>query len=207
MELSDKGIIRFTDSKEKAGWFQSFIENRSQMFDILQAIYADVVRKNAELTETMITMEKEINALGSGETKLQRTAGADPVPDAPGKELAQVLLVDDNEKNRILVQGFLRKAPCRIETAEDGARGLEMFKAAEYDVVFMDIEMPMMDGYTATRAMRQWENERGLAPTPIIALTAYALSGHRQKSLAAGCSDHLSKPIKNIVARYAPKEG
>jgi len=120
----------------------------------------------------------------------------------------RILLVDDNEKNCILVQGFLRKAPYRIETAENGASGLEKFKSGQYDVVLMDIEMPVMDGYAASRAIRQWENEQGLAPTPIIALTAHAFSDYRQKSLAAGCSDHLSKPIRkesllDIIARHA----
>jgi CheY-like chemotaxis protein len=74
----------------------------------------------------------------------------------------------------------------------------------------MDIEMQVMDGYTATTKIRKWEAENQVKPTPIIALTAHALVKHRQKSLDAGCSDHLSKPIKKAdllkaIEKYALK--
>jgi hypothetical protein len=80
-----------------------------------------------------------------------------------------VLVVDDNGTNRLIVRDL------------------------------MDMEMPVMDGYTATRTIRQWERERGLAPTPVIALTAYARAEEMKKSLEAGCDAHLSKPVRKAA--------
>jgi CheY-like chemotaxis protein len=74
-----------------------------------------------------------------------------------------------------------------------------MFKSKEYDMVFMDVQMPEVDGLTATRLIREWEVENRRAHTPIIALTASALEEDVQRTLAAGCDMHLSKPIKKSV--------
>ncbi len=71
-----------------------------------------------------------------------------------------------------------------------------MYQARKYDLVLMDIQMPVMDGHTATRMIRDWEKHRGAMSTPIIALTAHAFREEMQKSLAVGCSDHLTKPIR-----------
>ena len=123
---------------------------------------------------------------------------------------SHILLVEDNEQNRMLIQTFLKKTPYTLDTAENGKIAVEKFKADQYNLVLMDIEMQVMDGYRATKEIRKWEAENQVKPTPIIALTAHALVEHRQKSLDAGCSDHLSKPIKkadllNAIEKYAFK--
>ena len=123
---------------------------------------------------------------------------------------SHILLVEDNEQNRILIQTFLKKTPYTLDTAENGKIAVEKFKADQYNLVLMDIEMQVMDGYIATKEIRKWEAENQVKPTPVIALTAHALVEHRQKSLDAGCSDHLSKPIKkadllNAIEKYALK--
>ncbi len=123
---------------------------------------------------------------------------------------SHILLVEDNEQNRMLIQTFLKKTPYTLDTAENGKIAVEKFKADQYNLVLMDIEMQVMDGYIATKKIRKWEAENQVKPTPIIALTAHALVEHRQKSLDAGCSDHLSKPIKkadllNAIEKYALK--
>jgi YesN/AraC family two-component response regulator len=89
---------------------------------------------------------------------------------------------------------------------------LEMFKKGEYDLVLMDMQMPVMDGYTATAEIRKFEKARGAEDTPIIALSAYALGEEIQKSLDAGCNEHLTKPIKKAklmetIGRYAMSIG
>ncbi len=71
-----------------------------------------------------------------------------------------------------------------------------MYQARKYDLVFMDVQMPVMDGHTATRMIRNWEKKSNVSPIPIIALSAHAFLEEIQKSLAAGCSDHLAKPIR-----------
>ncbi|HEX9016648.1 MAG TPA: response regulator [Chloroflexota bacterium] len=108
----------------------------------------------------------------------------------------RVLLVEDSEDSQLLIQSYLKKTPYTLEFAENGQEGVDKFKAARYDVVLMDTQMPVMDGTTATRLIRTWESEAGLRPTPIIALTAYALREDAQRSLQSGCDAHLSKPVK-----------
>jgi CheY-like chemotaxis protein len=78
----------------------------------------------------------------------------------------------------------------------NGRLAVEQFKANNYDLVFMDVQMPDMDGHTATREIRRWEREQGLVPKPIIALTAHALQEEMGKSIEAGCTAHLTKPVR-----------
>jgi len=119
-----------------------------------------------------------------------------------------VLLVEDNANNRLLMRSFLKKTPFTLDEAENGEIAVEKFKAGEYDLIFMDIEMPVMDGYTATKEIRKWEAENRIKATPIIALTAHALVEYTQKSIDAGCNAHITKPIKKdklfaAIEKYA----
>lgn len=116
---------------------------------------------------------------------------------------AHILLVDDNEDNRNLLFLYLRNTPFTLETAENGEEAVNVFKRSVFDLVFMDIEMPIMDGYEATRQLRQWEEEQGLEATPIIALTAHAFVRFRTKCMEAGCSDYLTKPIRRDTLIHA----
>ena len=120
----------------------------------------------------------------------------------------RILLADDLADNRDVVALFLKDLPYAIEMTENGAAAVEKFQQAVYDLVFMDMQMPIMDGLTATTAIRDWEQKQGRRATPIIALTAHALKEERDKSLAAGCTAHLTKPIKKrellaAIAQYA----
>ncbi|MCX7174419.1 MAG: ATP-binding protein [Proteobacteria bacterium] len=110
-----------------------------------------------------------------------------------------ILLAEDNQNNVFLMRSLLKDSPCQIDLAENGSIAVEKFQAGRYDVVLMDMEMPVMDGYSATREIRRIEQSRGLAQTPVIALTAHALQEDEQKSLNAGCNKHLTKPIKKKV--------
>ncbi len=123
----------------------------------------------------------------------------------------RLLLVEDYVHNRIVIQSYLKKTPYKIDIAENGEIGVEKFKSGKYDIVLMDMHMPVMDGYTATREMRKLEREKGTKPTPIIALTAYALKEDTEKSFDAGCNDHLTKPVKKqklleIIQKYTEIE-
>ena len=107
-----------------------------------------------------------------------------------------ILLVEDSPDNQILVQSYLKSTPYQVDVAEHGGVAVEQFKQGHYDVILMDMNMPIMDGYEATRAIRAWEQEQDLAETQIIALTALALKEEGEKILEAGCNAHMTKPIK-----------
>ncbi len=106
-----------------------------------------------------------------------------------------ILLVDDSDDNRLLVEIYLKDSDHTVSIAEDGLTAVKKFKTGKYDLVLMDIHMPVMDGYTATREIRKWEQENDLGKSRIIALTANALKEDEQKSRDAGCESHLTKPI------------
>lgn len=122
----------------------------------------------------------------------------EPIPPASCKILtpARILLVDDNVDNRNLLCLYLRNTPFTIDTASNGLEAVNAFCQTSYDLVFMDIEMPVMDGYEATIKLREWEREHGLKATPIIALTAHAFVRFRKKCMDSGCSDYLTKPVR-----------
>ena len=106
-----------------------------------------------------------------------------------------ILLVDDSSDNRLLISVYLKATTHQVTTAENGQVGFQKFKNGSYDIVLMDMHMPVMDGYTATREIRKWEKEQARQNSKIIALTANALREDEQRSLDAGCDKHLTKPI------------
>ncbi len=109
-----------------------------------------------------------------------------------------ILLVEDALENQIVIKSYLKKTPYKITVAENGKQGYDTFIAGKFDLVLMDMQMPVMDGYTATGKIREWEKEQHLSPVSIIALTAHAFKEDREKCLNAGCSEYLTKPIKKI---------
>lgn len=110
-----------------------------------------------------------------------------------------ILLVDDNPDNRLLIKAYLKKTPHSLDEAENGALAVDMFKQNAYDLVLMDVQMPIMDGHEATRLIRAWEKEQDKKHTIIISLTAHAIKEEIDKCLAAGCDAHLSKPVKKAT--------
>jgi CheY-like chemotaxis protein len=119
-----------------------------------------------------------------------------------------ILLAEDLEDNRDVVALYLKGTPYVLDMAENGAIALEKFRANTYDLVFMDIQMPVMDGYQATEAIREWEREQQRVPTPIVAFTANAFKEDLDMSLAVGCVAHLTTPLRkqtllNAIAEHA----
>ncbi|MEO8480002.1 MAG: response regulator [Gemmatimonadota bacterium] len=109
--------------------------------------------------------------------------------------MAHVLLVEDNELNRDMLSRRLTKAGHTVRMAVDGAEGVAMARAGGHDIILMDMSLPVIDGWEATRQIR---NSAGLATIPIIALTAHAMAGDRDKAMAAGCSDYDTKPVEMV---------
>ncbi len=114
--------------------------------------------------------------------------------------MPRVLLVEDNEMNRDMLSRRLIKNGYEVAMAVDGAQGVEMAKAGPWDNILMDMSLPVIDGWEATRQIRATP---GLDTIPIIALTAHAMAGDRDKAMDAGCSDYDTKPVE--IARLLGK--
>jgi signal transduction histidine kinase/DNA-binding NarL/FixJ family response regulator/HPt (histidine-containing phosphotransfer) domain-containing protein len=143
---------------------------------------------------------------GIGRTKLLRR------PDTQRIRFTDVraLVVEDHEINREIVVELLRQAGIKADIATNGIEAVEMVRASDYDILFMDIQMPEMDGFTATRKIRNLDRE-GVDRLPIMALSSHAIVGDREKSLAAGMNDHLTKPInpdvlEAVLLQWLPQE-
>lgn len=137
-------------------------------------------------------------------------------PDEPKRRTrvpagGRILLVDDSDLNRLVIGDMLDGVGAAVDTATNGAEAVDKFGQGEYDMVFLDIQMPVMDGFAAARAMRALEEAAGgnRPRTPIVALSATALKDDRDTALAAGCDEYVVKPLRNealmgLLKAYLP---
>ena len=133
--------------------------------------------------------------LGAAEPRSEETAdGA-----VPERKRISILVAEDNTVNRKIIEHMLGGDRYALTFAENGREAYGVFRTGTFDVVLMDVSMPEMDGVEATQAIRAFEAGRDCSPTPIVALTAHAMSGDRERFLAAGMDDYLTKPIKKTV--------
>jgi len=123
--------------------------------------------------------------------------------------MPRILLVEDNELNRDMLSRRLQRKGFEVAMAVDGLQGVEMALTGGYDLILMDMSLPELDGWEATRRVREAPQTRRV---PIIALTAHAMSGDREKAMAAGCDDYDTKPVEldrllgKIQALLGPRE-
>jgi len=122
--------------------------------------------------------------------------------------MARILLVEDNEMNRDMLSRRLARKGHEVLIAVDGQQGVDMARTSRPDIVLMDMSLPVMDGWEATRQLKGDDDTRGI---PVIALTAHAMEGDMQKAREAGCDDYDTKPVdlarllEKIDALLAPK--
>lgn len=111
----------------------------------------------------------------------------------------KILLVEDTPENQLLAERILKKAGHAVDIAQNGKIAVEAVRKHRYDLILMDVQMPEMDGFEATRYIRAWEKEHSVERVPIIALTAHALSKYREKCLQSDMDDYITKPLKKTV--------
>lgn len=197
------GMNGFEMVEQISGGFNG-IENTSIMMLSSDNRKDDISRcKNLGISFYLVKPVKRIdllNAIGVILNKKNRPAA--PVENEEKKDdivvgrPLNILLVEDSEDNIKLIISYFKKSPDFIDVAKNGEMAIEKYKTGKYDLVLMDIQMPVMDGYEATREIRQWELKNRIRRTPIIALTANAMKRDIERSLESGCDNHLTKPIK-----------
>ena len=114
--------------------------------------------------------------------------------DSAKEDVLKLLIVEDDEVSRMVIEKFARKKGWQVILAENGKEAIDVYREQQFDVVLMDVQIPILDGYKSTKVIRQIESQKGMH-MPIIAMTAYALKGDREKCLESGMDDYLSKPI------------
>jgi PAS domain S-box-containing protein len=178
---------------------------------LAQAGFSALLKKPLPRDVLMHTLQSLCSALQRGEAP-SFISGANHASAAPGLRAGlpfegyRILVVDDNVVNQSVVVHMLRKFGCKTEIAADGLQAVAMHGVGEYDLILMDCQMPELDGYQATMRIRTNERaaERNGKPAqriPIVALTAHALTGDREKCLASGMDDYLPKPIRPATLR------
>jgi len=146
--------------------------------------------ENQHGTET--TEESELDALNGNDRAVESTP--DETVD-PGRKI-RLLVAEDNKTNQFVIRKMLNNiGNFDIQIAEDGRHAVELFPQHQPDIVLMDISMPVMNGLDATAAIRAYELANGLARCPIVALTANAMQGDREKCVQGGMDDYLTKPV------------
>lgn len=108
----------------------------------------------------------------------------------------RILLAEDDEINAVTVERLLQKMGCRVSVAQNGQEVLTLLSKDDFDLILMDIQMPVMDGVEATKCIRQSGEMREKARIPIIAITSYAMKGDREEFLKAGMDEYISKPVE-----------
>ncbi len=186
----------------------SSIGERLSAEDLKDASIDDCLTKPVKQSLLFDCLARLIGGAPNGLTAQAKKVSPAPNSSAPTKQKLRILLAEDNIVNQEVAQGLLRKLGYRADAVANGAEVLETLQHIRYDVILMDCQMPELDGYEATRRIRQLEQKRVKpfdckAPIHIIAMTANAMHGDRQECLSAGMNDYLSKPVRQSEMKAA----
>ena len=200
VEPGVEGDVRFTVTDTGVGFDE---EQKGRIFSRFQQADGSITRRFGG-TGLGLAISRDLVELMGGRLECDSTPGQGsrfwfevplpPVGDVREQPL-RVLLADDHPANRKVIEIMLGATAMELVAVEDGAQALETFKREAFDLVLMDMQMPVMDGLTATAAIRAFEAQDGRAPTPILMLTANAMAEHVEAGRAAGADGHLTKPL------------
>jgi CheY-like chemotaxis protein len=181
---------RGNESKlSSAGW-HLYLEPPVPPHRLFEALVAVVEKGSEEVGSAGLLTQRDLD-----EATLETTRSVvDEKILNDSRPPSHVLVAEDNRVNQKLVVRLLEKLGCTVDVAHDGREAVERLQKAEYDLVLMDCQMPEMDGYQATQAIRDRERDSG-ERIPIIALTANAMEGDRERCLDAGMDDYVTKPV------------
>ena len=169
-------------------WFTMVLDQDPEKADdTIPESYEDVLDKNWRSIE-----ESERNDHGNELTVTKQNID----------NVSKILLVEDNYVNRLLAQEILGSLNCEIKAAENGKIAVEMVQEDEFDLIFMDCQMPIMDGFTAAQKINELKNSKQIADIPIVALTANAMKGDKERCLEAGMQDYITKPVRIETLRH-----
>lgn len=174
--------------RAKEAGYSAYLVKPVRSSDLLEALSSVNKRSGSSALVTRYSIEEE---------KRQTTPASEDSKPIP----AFVLIAEDNLVNQKVAVGVLQRFGCRVEVAVNGSEALEMLAKKRYDMVFMDCQMPVMDGYEATRILRERETRLALPHLPVIAMTAHAMQGAREECLASGMDDYVSKPLDWRILR------
>ncbi len=159
---------------------------------------AELERQAVTQLQKPIRFSELYNCLANSVGTLREATAVQLQPLVKSMGSKTILVVDDNEVNQFVAAEQLEQLGYRVDVAGNGQEALDKIKAGSYSCVLMDCQMPIKDGYTATRELREWEEAQGDGRRmPVIALTAHALAGERERVLTAGMDDYLSKPCRS----------
>ncbi len=144
----------------------------------------------------------------TGDASSIRSSGEEA--DGVRRNLLRILVAEDSMDNQFLLKAYLKKGEYDLSFCENGLQAVEAFKKKDYDIILMDMQMPVMDGYAAVAEIRKLEASLSRRPIPIVALTAHALKEDEERSHQAGCDEHVTKPVKkksliDLLERYRKK--
>ncbi|MFO7819818.1 MAG: response regulator [Halanaerobacter sp.] len=194
LDLAEKIREKEELNRLKLIMLSSDFKERNNRKDALEELLDDFMMKPIRQTE-LLEMIKGV--LASADVLDAEQVESTRVDEKEEEEELTILLVEDVAENRLLINMYLKSDRYQITTAENGKQAVEEFKAGDYDLVLMDIQMPVMDGYEAAERIRTWEEEEeGEEATTIAALTAHARAEDVDDTLKSGFDHHLSKPIK-----------
>jgi two-component system, sensor histidine kinase and response regulator len=178
-----------------------------QLLRLREARLSAYLVKPITRNELFATIRQVLLSAPTGSAALAKKPG----PEQPsGLPPLAILVAEDSPDNRLVVSAYLRHEQCQLEFAENGELAVQKFMTNRYDLVFMDIQMPVLDGFEATLRIREWERRHEMARTPIVALSGSVFEDSVRRIKEAGCDGHLAKPVKKaaifeVIRQYAAK--
>ena len=183
----------------------SLPEDRDEVMSLVDCFLVKPIRQD-QLLECILQVAKSAGNRDGESAKISEELEASAFPGL------RVLMVEDNPVNQTVADEMLRSLDCRVTIVGDGQSALDHLEESEFDLVLMDCHLPVLDGYQATQAIRARERQLKLPHLPVIALTAFAMTGDRERTLQAGMDDYLSKPytrdqLAQMLQRWNPGGG